>query len=96
VSVDFLIPGETVQALTGTSDPGATSPTGANDAKVLSQFKPASTADPVQAGSTQVFPIGQNTRYVLIWVTSLPPSGKYSTRANSYLFGINEVSVQTQ
>jgi len=96
VSVDFLIPGETAEAMTGTSDPGATSPTDANDAKLLAQFKPASTADPVQAGSSQVFPIGQNTRYVLIWVTSLPLGGKYSSRANSFLFGINEVSVQTQ
>ena len=29
-------------------------------------------------------------------VTSLPLGGKYSSRANSFLFGINEVSVQTQ
>ncbi len=96
VTVDFLIPGETAQAMTGASDPGATNPTDNTDAALLSQFKPASTADPVQAGSTQVFPIGQNTRYVLIWVTSLPLGGKYSSRADSFLFGINEVSVQTQ
>jgi tRNA A-37 threonylcarbamoyl transferase component Bud32 len=96
VTVDFLLPGVTAEARTGSTDPGVSNPTNANDAKLLAQFKPVGTAGPQPAGSNQVFPIGENTRYVLIWVTSLPPAGKYSTKPGSYLFGINEVSVNTQ
>lgn len=96
VSVDFLIPGATVEARVGSSDPGASSPTDANDSKLLNQFKPVGTAGPQVAGATQVFPIGETTRYVLIWVTSLPPAGNYSSKSNTYLFGINEVSVYEQ
>ena len=37
VKVDFLIPGATVEARVGSSDPGASSPTDANDSKLLNR-----------------------------------------------------------
>ena len=95
VSVDFLAPDVTAEARIGSSDPGANDTTNANDVKLLNAFKPVSTAGPQVAGATQVFPIGAKTRYVLIWVTSLPPAGNAGP-SGTYLFGINEVSVSTQ
>jgi serine/threonine protein kinase len=93
ISVDFLTPGATAEARIGGTDPGATK---TGDAKLVSAFKPVGTAGPQVAGATQVFPIGAKTRYVLIWVTSLPPAGNLVSQPNKFLFGINEVAVYTQ
>jgi len=92
VQVDFLTPDEKVQALVGSSDPG---PGIANAKKIVQTYKPVGNLTPQDAGSTQVFPIGESTQYVLIWVTKLPPSDGYGP-AGTYLFGINEVKVYAQ
>jgi hypothetical protein len=91
VQVAFITPNTTVQAYVGDTDPGSGN---ANSAKLLKAFKPVGTAGPQVAGPGPniALPIGMSTRYVLIWVTSLPPSGAYA-KAGTYLFGIDEISV---
>jgi hypothetical protein len=86
VQVDFLTKGEDAQAYVGNTDPGVGN---SNTAKILTNFTPIGSVQDV--GATGVFSIGQPTRYVLIWVTSLPDSGQYGP-ADTYLFGITEVS----
>ena len=92
VQVDFLTPGETVQALVGNSDPGSGN---ANTKKIVSSYKPVGNETPLQAGSTQVFPIGENTQYILIWCTKLSPSDGFGPNG-TFLFGINEATVFAQ
>lgn len=86
VEIDFASPGATVEARVGSSDPG---PGRGNDAKIVSSYQRI--GSPQVAGSTAMLPIGVPTRYILIWVTSLPPlsPGKYEV-------GIQEISVHSQ
>jgi hypothetical protein len=84
VKVDFASPGATVDARIGTTDPGAGHP---GDAKIVSTYtKVGSTIS--DAASNQILPIGQTTRYILVWITKLPPlsTGKFQV-------GVDEVSV---
>jgi hypothetical protein len=84
VKVDFASPGATVDARIGDNDPGS-GHTG--DAKIVSTYtKVGSTIS--DAASNQVLPIGQKTRYILVWITRLPPlsEGKFEV-------GIDEISV---
>jgi eukaryotic-like serine/threonine-protein kinase len=90
VQVSFITPGATVEAYIGDTDPGLGT---ANGTKLLKAFKHATDAGPQVAGANIALPIGVPTRYVLLWVTSLPPAGTYSTKSGTYLFGIDEVSV---
>jgi hypothetical protein len=62
---------------------------------MVSTFKPIGTDGPQVVGATRVFPIGSSARYVLVWVTAMPPSGAYGPKS-TYLFGINEVAVSAQ
>lgn len=83
VRVDFMTPGATVEARIGSTDPG-TSRT--NDATIVSTYKRIGSSQ--VAGSTAVIPIGVDTRYILIWVTNLPPLS-----ADKYEVGIQEIKV---
>ncbi len=89
VAVAFQTPNATVQAYIGDTDPGLGN---ANSAKLVKAFKAVGTAGPQVAGPSIVLPIGQSTRYVLIWVSVLPPGGDLAP-AGRYLVGIDEVSV---
>jgi serine/threonine protein kinase len=89
VEVDFKIPGETVQALVGNTDPG---PGNANTKKIVSTYKAIGSKQ--QAELDMLFPIGQSARYVLIWVTKLPLAG--SIAPGKYLLGINEIKVSAE
>lgn len=84
VKVDFESPGATVDARIGNTDPGAGHP---GDAKiVLTYSKVGSTIS--DAASNQILPIGKTTRYILVWITKLPPLS-----AGKFQVGIDEVSV---
>ena len=85
VKVDFFTPGETVQAFIGKSDPGLGN---TNSQRIVSTYTPL--GEPQVAGSTEEFPIGESTQYILILVTSMPPSWNDPTQ---YQFGIDEVAV---
>jgi serine/threonine protein kinase len=89
VEVDFLIPGETVQAMVGNTDPG---PGNSNTSKIVSTYHAIGSKQ--QADSDMIFPIGQTAQYVLIWVTKLPPAGTY--KPGKYLLGINEIKVSAE
>jgi eukaryotic-like serine/threonine-protein kinase len=91
VRVDFEIPGATVQAYVGSSDPGLGN---ANSKKILATYKPIGDDGPQMAGSTADYPIGQKAQYILIWVTKIPPAG--SIAPGKFLLGINEVAVTAQ
>jgi hypothetical protein len=67
VEVDFDVPGAIVQVMTGASDPGATSN---GDKQLIKDFKPI--GEPRPAGATTVLGVGQKTRYLLVFLTSLP------------------------
>jgi tRNA A-37 threonylcarbamoyl transferase component Bud32 len=84
VKVDFDVPGATVQVMTGDRDPGATS---AGDKQLLKDFKPD--GDPRVGGASTVLGVGQKTRYLLVFITSLPPTESGS----GYQVAIDEISV---
>jgi len=84
VEVDFDVPGATVQVMTGTHDPGATSN---GDKQLLKDFKPL--GEPRTAGATTVLPVGQKTRYLLVFLTSLPPNESGS----GFQVAIDEIKV---
>jgi hypothetical protein len=82
---DFGYPGATAQIEIGDTDPGATS---AGDQEIVNTYQPVGQAQQVHA--TQVFPIGKKARYVLLWITVLPPSQKYPGK---FQISIDEISV---
>jgi hypothetical protein len=87
LKADFADPGATVAVEIGDTDPGDTS---AGDGKIVRTYKMI--GEPRQAHSTEVFPIGQTTRYVLLWITSLPPAG--SQFPDRYQVTIDEIAIQ--
>jgi hypothetical protein len=86
VQVNFNAPGATVEALVGNADPGATSK---GDGQIVSTYHRI--GDKQVAGSTSVLPVDTTTRYVLVFVTSLPPS--IDGHPGRYEIGINEITV---
>ena len=58
-------------------------------AQILKDYKRVS--DPTPAGVSDAIPIGQTSRFLLIWITSLPPAG--SQYPNQYTVTIDEIKV---
>jgi eukaryotic-like serine/threonine-protein kinase len=86
VQVDFDQPGATVGARIGNTDPGSGH---SGDTKILDTY--TLVGNPVSdAPSNTVLPIDRTTRYVLIWITKLPPLS-----AGKWQVGIDEISVQS-
>jgi len=83
VKVDFADPGATVSARVGDTDPGSTS---SGDDQINKTYK--TVAGPIKAGPSQVLPLGVTTRYVLIWITKLPPVGD-----GKYQVAVDEITV---
>jgi len=85
VQVDFTVPGAGTEIYVGNTDPGATS---AGDAQIMHTYRRI--GDEQVAGSTAVLPIGAKTRYLLVFISSLPPQDGHSGR---FAIGINEITV---
>jgi serine/threonine protein kinase len=70
VKVDFDTPGATVSVRVGGTDPGNTS---SGDDKIYKTFEQVGQAQ--TAAASAVLPVGVTTRYVLVWISKLPPVG---------------------
>jgi serine/threonine protein kinase len=68
VTVKFSVPGATVSAYVGDKDPGATR---AGDKQIMKSF--TQVGSPQVAGSSLALPIGLRTRFVMVFISSLPP-----------------------
>jgi hypothetical protein len=86
VEVEFDNPGATVSVRVGKADPGNTSQGDEAIYKNFSQVGPS-----LQAGSTAVLPVGEPTRYVLIWISKLPPAG--AKNPGKFQVQIDEIKV---
>jgi len=87
LKADFADPGATVAVEIGDTDPGDTS---AGDDKIVKTYKMIGELHAAHA--SEVFPIGETTRFVLLWITSLPSAG--SDFPGKYQVTINEISIQ--
>lgn len=85
--VDFADAGATVGVEVGDTDPGNTS---AGDDKIVKTYK--AVGDQRVAGPTEVFAIGRTTRFVLLWITSLPSAG--SDFPGKYQVTIDQIWIQ--
>ncbi len=87
VSVQFLNPGATVDLRVGSTDPGATR---AGDQQIYTSF--TRVVDPDTVATTKVFlvPDGQPVRYLLLWISKLPPSPDVPSQ---YQVGVQEIKV---
>lgn len=83
VKVDFDSPGATVSARVGDTDPGNTS---SGDDQINKTYR--TVAGPIKAGPSQVLPLGVTTRYLLVWITKLPPIG-----GGKYQVAVDEITV---
>jgi hypothetical protein len=83
VKVDFDLPGATVSARIGNSDPGDNS---SGDRQIDKTY--TTVTGPIKAGASQVLPMDVKTRYVLVWLTRLPPIGN-----NHYQVTIDNITV---
>ncbi|HZD97574.1 MAG TPA: protein kinase family protein [Micromonosporaceae bacterium] len=83
IKVDFDAPGATVAGRVGDTDPGDSS---SGDDQINKTYK--TVAGPIKAGPSQVLPLGVTTRYVLIWITKLPPVGD-----GKYQVAVDEITV---
>jgi eukaryotic-like serine/threonine-protein kinase len=88
VQVEFNTGGATVELRAGSTDPG-NSPDG--DAQIVATY--TSVGGPQEiSGTTKVFQgPDQPTRYLLVWITKLPPDGN-----GRFRIGIGEISVSVQ
>ena len=84
IKIDFDSPGSTVDTRVGNTDPGSGH---SGDATVVSSYAKVGSAVS-DAPSTTVLPIGVKARYVLIWITKLPP-----VSAGRFQVGIDEITV---
>ena len=83
VKVDFDSPGATVSARIGNSDPGDNS---SGDREIDNTY--TTVTGPIKAGASQVLPMDKTTRYVLVWLTRLPP-----VENNHYQVTIDNITV---
>ncbi|HKE65316.1 MAG TPA: protein kinase family protein [Micromonosporaceae bacterium] len=86
VKVDFDNPGATVSVRVGDVDPGNTSLGDQQIYQTYHQLGPA-----VVAGSSVPLPVGQTTRFVLVWISKLPPAG--SKNPGKFQVQIDEITV---
>jgi tRNA A-37 threonylcarbamoyl transferase component Bud32 len=86
VKVDFDIPGATVSIRVGNTDPGNTSK---GDGQIDKTFQ--TIGQSTVAGASAVLPVGETSRYLLVWLSSLPPAG--SKNPGKFQVAIDEITV---
>jgi eukaryotic-like serine/threonine-protein kinase len=88
VQVDFNTGGATAELRAGSTDPGDNSQ---GDTQLVAQYTPVG-APKSDLGTRVVFPgPDQPTRYLLVWITRLPPDG-----SGRYRISIGEIAVSVQ
>lgn len=88
VRVVVTASGASVELRAGNTDPGDTSE---GDAAILESFTTIGQPLKDHPGTTMVFPVPQDTqpaRYLLVWITKLPPDD-----TGRFVLGVNEISV---
>src|SRR5215475_2280950 len=86
VEVDLDNPGATVSVRIGNVDPGNTSQ---GDLQIYKTYRQVSSV--VGAGSSVALPVGEKTRYVLVWISKLPPAG--AKHPGKFQVAIDEIKV---
>jgi len=84
VAVNFSAPGTTAEIRTGGTDPGSSS---AGDAEVVATFKRVGEAA-TDLPTNHVFTVEQDTRYLLLWITSMPQASD-----GRFQLGVQEIVV---
>ncbi|HET8681576.1 MAG TPA: serine/threonine protein kinase, partial [Micromonosporaceae bacterium] len=87
VAVNFSAPGATAEIRTGTADPGSSS---AGDTEVVQSFKRVGETQ-VDLKTNHVFQVEQETRYLLLWITSMP-----ATDDGRFQIGVQEIVVHAR
>jgi hypothetical protein len=93
VQVELSTPGATAQLLSGTADHPSTS---SGDRSLVNAFKKSPIGEPFEKhpGSTMTFAAfepDQTYRYLLVWITDLPPSDP-----GRFKIGVQEITVQAR
>ncbi|HET8643417.1 MAG TPA: protein kinase family protein [Pseudonocardiaceae bacterium] len=87
VEVNFSAPGTTAEIRTGTTDPGSST---AGDAEVVQTFKRV--GEPMtDLHTNHVFQVEQEARYLLLWITSMPPASD-----GRFQIGVQEIVVHAR
>jgi serine/threonine protein kinase len=90
VQVDFNTSGTTAELRTGAADPGSSA---AGDATVVSTFTVVGSPK-ADLGTTALFQgPDQPTRYLMLWITKLPPA---TDSSGKFQVGIGEITVRVQ
>jgi hypothetical protein len=74
-----------IELRSGNADPGNTS---AGDDKIRTTFQPVGQGLAEHRGTSFVFPVDQQSQYLLVWISKLPPEPD-----GGYRISVNEISV---